>query len=118
VFVFLLSIRAGGVGLNLQAADTVVMYDTDWNPMIDQQVGGGVGGWVSGVYLGWVGRMWGVLAACWESRASPVSIRRQRGEASHDGSSRQRCVQSAFNSTASNYHQPNPTHPKTNPATN
>ena len=29
---FLLSVRAGGVGLNLQAADTVVMYDTDWNP--------------------------------------------------------------------------------------
>ena len=29
-FIFLLSIRAGGVGLNLQAADTVIMYDTDW----------------------------------------------------------------------------------------
>ena len=27
-FCFLLSVRAGGVGLNLQAADTVVMYDT------------------------------------------------------------------------------------------
>lgn len=27
-FVFLLSVRAGGVGLNLQAADTVIMYDT------------------------------------------------------------------------------------------
>lgn len=35
--VFLLSIRAGGVGLNLQAADTVIMYDTDWNPQIDLQ---------------------------------------------------------------------------------
>ena len=35
--VFLLSTRAGGVGLNLQAADTVVMYDTDWNPQIDLQ---------------------------------------------------------------------------------
>ena len=31
-FIFLLSVRAGGVGLNLQAADTVIMYDTDWNP--------------------------------------------------------------------------------------
>lgn len=31
-FAFLLSLRAGGVGLNLQAADTVIMYDTDWNP--------------------------------------------------------------------------------------
>ena len=29
--------RAGGVGLNLQAADTVIMYDTDWNPQIDLQ---------------------------------------------------------------------------------
>ncbi|KAL3133545.1 hypothetical protein ABBQ38_007396 [Trebouxia sp. C0009 RCD-2024] len=37
VSVFLLSVRAGGVGLNLQAADTVVMYDTDWNPQIDLQ---------------------------------------------------------------------------------
>ncbi|KAL3148844.1 hypothetical protein ABBQ32_001720 [Trebouxia sp. C0010 RCD-2024] len=37
VSVFLLSVRAGGVGLNLQAADTVIMYDTDWNPQIDLQ---------------------------------------------------------------------------------
>lgn len=36
-FVFLLSVRAGGVGLNLQAADTVVFYDTDWNPQMDAQ---------------------------------------------------------------------------------
>lgn len=36
-FVFLLSTRTGGVGLNLQAADTVIMYDTDWNPQIDLQ---------------------------------------------------------------------------------
>mgnify|MGYP001806787311 CR=1 FL=1 len=38
-FLFLLSLRAGGVGLNLQSADTVIMYDTDWNPQIDLQVG-------------------------------------------------------------------------------
>ncbi|CAI5502294.1 unnamed protein product [Closterium sp. Naga37s-1] len=37
VFIFLLSVRAGGVGINLQAADTVIMYDTDWNPQIDLQ---------------------------------------------------------------------------------
>lgn len=37
-FVFLLSTRAGGVGLNLAAADTVVLFDSDWNPMIDLQV--------------------------------------------------------------------------------
>jgi hypothetical protein len=28
----LTSIRAGGVGVNLQAADTVILFDTDWNP--------------------------------------------------------------------------------------
>eukprot|EP00967_Tisochrysis_lutea_P014520 scaffold16318_cov19-Tisochrysis_lutea.AAC.1 len=31
-WLFLLSLRAGGVGLNLQAADTIIMYDSDWNP--------------------------------------------------------------------------------------
>ncbi len=31
---FLLSVRAGGVGLNLQSADTVILYDTDWNPQV------------------------------------------------------------------------------------
>lgn len=36
-FVFLLSMRAGGVGLNLQSADTVILYDTDWNAQIDLQ---------------------------------------------------------------------------------
>lgn len=36
-FVFLLSTRTGGVGLNLQAADTAIMYDSDWNPQIDLQ---------------------------------------------------------------------------------
>ena len=35
--VFLLSTRAGGVGLNLQAADTVILYDSDWNPQQDLQ---------------------------------------------------------------------------------
>lgn len=37
LFVFLLSTRAGGVGLNLTAADTVIFFDSDWNPTQDLQ---------------------------------------------------------------------------------
>ncbi|DBA90498.1 hypothetical protein WJX77_002407 [Trebouxia sp. C0004] len=36
-FIFALSTRAGGLGLNLQTADTVIMFDSDWNPQMDQQ---------------------------------------------------------------------------------
>ena len=38
IYVFLLSTRAGGLGINLTAADTVIFYDSDWNPTIDAQV--------------------------------------------------------------------------------
>lgn len=37
IFCFLLSTRAGGLGLNLQTADTVILYDSDWNPHQDLQ---------------------------------------------------------------------------------
>ncbi|CAH8654817.1 unnamed protein product [Heterobilharzia americana] len=36
-FIFLLSTRAGGEGINLASADTVVLYDSDWNPQWDLQ---------------------------------------------------------------------------------
>lgn len=36
-FVFLLTTRAGGLGINLVTADTVVLYDSDWNPQADLQ---------------------------------------------------------------------------------
>nr|UQJ81892.1 chromatin complex subunit A 106 [Zea mays] len=35
--VFILSTRAGGLGINLTSADTCILYDSDWNPQMDQQ---------------------------------------------------------------------------------
>ena len=36
-FCFILSTRAGGLGINLQTADIVILYDSDWNPQVDLQ---------------------------------------------------------------------------------
>ena len=36
-FCFILSTRSGGVGINLTGADTVIFYDSDWNPTMDAQ---------------------------------------------------------------------------------
>nr|XP_058962907.1 SWI/SNF-related matrix-associated actin-dependent regulator of chromatin subfamily A member 5-like [Pocillopora verrucosa] len=36
-FVFMLSTRAGGLGINLATADIVILYDSDWNPQVDLQ---------------------------------------------------------------------------------
>ncbi|KAJ9100566.1 hypothetical protein QFC21_003610 [Naganishia friedmannii] len=37
IFIFMLSTRAGGLGINLTAADTVIFYEHDWNPSNDAQ---------------------------------------------------------------------------------
>jgi SWI/SNF-related matrix-associated actin-dependent regulator 1 of chromatin subfamily A len=37
IFAFLLTTRAGGQGLNLVGADTVILHDIDFNPQIDRQ---------------------------------------------------------------------------------
>ena len=37
IFAFILSTRSGGIGINLTGADTVIFYDSDWNPTMDAQ---------------------------------------------------------------------------------
>lgn len=36
-FIFMLTTRAGGLGINLATADVVILYDSDWNPQVDLQ---------------------------------------------------------------------------------
>ncbi|KAI9598302.1 hypothetical protein BDF19DRAFT_411022 [Syncephalis fuscata] len=37
IFAFILSTRSGGIGINLTGADSVIFYDSDWNPFMDKQ---------------------------------------------------------------------------------
>lgn len=38
IFIFLLSTKAGGVGINLVGANVVILHDIDYNPFNDKQV--------------------------------------------------------------------------------
>ena len=38
IFIFLLSTKAGGMGINLTSAETVIFYDISFNPQVDKQV--------------------------------------------------------------------------------
>jgi SNF2 family DNA or RNA helicase len=44
VFVFLLSSKAGGCGLNLVGANRLILFDPDWNPATDKQAAARVSG--------------------------------------------------------------------------
>jgi len=39
VYLLLISTRAGGLGLNLATADTIILFDPDFNPFVDLQAG-------------------------------------------------------------------------------
>jgi hypothetical protein len=43
IFLYILCTRAGGLGVNLQTADTCILFDSDWNPQQDLQVSLGPG---------------------------------------------------------------------------
>ena len=39
VFIYILNTKAGGLGVNLQTADTCIIFDSDWNPQVRRGLG-------------------------------------------------------------------------------
>jgi len=78
-FVFILSTRSGGVGINLTGADTVIFYDSDWNPAMDQQAQVGLGASrLHGHGFGFDGLHLSIIASVGASTDTAISSRSAR----------------------------------------
>jgi SWI/SNF-related matrix-associated actin-dependent regulator of chromatin subfamily A member 5 len=71
-FIFMLSTRAGGLGINLATADVVVLYDSDWNPQVGLQAQSRADGAPRPVKAGTIAELMAGLGPLWPGGASPV----------------------------------------------
>ena len=79
VFIYILNTKAGGLGVNLQTADTCIIFDSDWNPQVGARGHSRIAGmlftvprrlYLNGQYLTWQGASeQGTLAKRWRRPA-------------------------------------------------